>query len=100
MQADIEIHKAAMSLTPHRRWSFVVGARSALAWSEPASDSNSNSDIVAAGVGLAWSWIAATVNLLRLISQRSGRGRPRSGGSPLRTPLTPTTAVPGTPKTV
>jgi hypothetical protein len=30
MHADIEIHKDAMSLTPHRLWAKVVGARSAL----------------------------------------------------------------------
>ena len=30
MQADIEIQRAAMSLTPHVRWESVVGARSGL----------------------------------------------------------------------
>ena len=32
MQADIEIHKAAMSLRPQRRCARVVGARSELMW--------------------------------------------------------------------
>src|SRR5438067_7738409 len=39
MQADIEIHKAAMSLMPHLRWAHVVGAMSGLRNAESASSS-------------------------------------------------------------
>jgi hypothetical protein len=47
MHADIEIQRAAMSLTPQRRWSSVVGARSGLTWNESAGK------VVADKVGLA-----------------------------------------------
>ena len=39
MQADIETHSAAISFTPHRRWSNVVGARSELPWNESSGGS-------------------------------------------------------------
>jgi hypothetical protein len=38
MHADIEIHNAAMSLTPHFLWASVVGARSGLPWTESLTD--------------------------------------------------------------
>ena len=51
MQADIETHRAAMSLTPHVRCDSVVGARSALPWAEPPGGAGFGS--IATGATLA-----------------------------------------------
>ena len=65
MQADIEIHKAAMSLTPHRP--LVLRRGSEVGVGVERVGERLKLEQVAAGVRLDWSWIAATVDLLRLM---------------------------------